>query len=134
MCGFLWKVMMLTVKRYGSTKTNDIKKTESFQSFEHLELLLKSNGKWARLIILYRPPPSVKNKLNVGACMADFTVLLEGLSISTGELVLMGDFNFHVENHENDQHAQQLLSLIDAFGLIQHVRQPTHLRGHTHDW
>ena len=30
---------------------------------------------------------------------------LMGLSISTGELVLMGDFNFHVENHENDQHA-----------------------------
>ena len=65
--------------------------------------------------------------------MADFTVLLEGLSISAGELVLMGDFNFHVENHENDQHAQQLLSLIGAFGLIQHVRQPTHLRGHTLD-
>ena len=65
--------------------------------------------------------------------MADFTVLLEGLSISTGELVLMGDFNFYVENHENDQHAQQLLSLIDAFGLIQHVRQPTHLHSHTRD-
>ena len=45
----------------------------------------------------------------------------------------MGDFNFHVENHENDQHAQQLLCLIDAFGLIQHVRQPTHLHGHTLD-
>ena len=66
--------------------------------------------------------------------MADFTVLLEGLSISTGQLVLMGDFNFHVENHENDQHAQQLLSIIDAFGLIQHVRQPTHFHGHTLDW
>ena len=31
--------------------------------------------------------------------MADFTVLLEGLFIPTGELVLMGDFNFLVENH-----------------------------------
>ena len=65
--------------------------------------------------------------------MADFTVLLQGLSIYTGELVLMGDFNFLVENHENYQHAQQLLSLIDAFCLIQHVRQPTHLHGHTLD-
>ena len=46
--------------------------------------------------------------------MSDFTVVLEGLSISTGELALMGDFNFHVENHGNDQHAQQLLSLLDA--------------------
>ena len=69
------------------------------------------------LIILYRPPTSVKNMLSVGAFMADFTVLLEGLSSFTSEHELTDDFNFHVENHENDQHAQQLLDLIDAFGV-----------------
>ena len=46
----------------------DIKRqqTKSFQSFEHLELLLDSNGKWARLIVLYRPPPSVKKQVKCG--------------------------------------------------------------------
>ena len=43
----------------------------------------------------------------------------------------MDDFNFHVENHENELHVQRLLSLIGAFGLIQCVRQPTDLQGRT---
>ena len=76
---------------------------------------------------------TVKNKFSVGAFMADFPVLLEGLSIFTGEHVLTDDLNSHAENHENDQHAQQLLDLIDAFRLIQHVLQPTHLQGQTLD-
>ena len=36
--------------------------TDHFISFEHMECLLKSHGNWIRVVILYRPPPSAKNK------------------------------------------------------------------------
>ena len=99
------------------------------QSFEYMECLLKSHGNWIRLIILYRPPPSAKNKFTVGTFMTEFTCLLEKLAIATGELVMFGDFNFHIDTCKPD--ALQFLNLLDNFGLKQHVMEKTHTCGHT---
>ena len=45
----------------------------------------------------------------------------------SGELVIAGDFNIHTDE------CSQLPSLIDSFGLVQHVSGSTHLKGHTLD-
>ena len=113
--------------------TLDIKlqSTTYFKSFEYIECLLKSDGSWIRMIVLYRPPPSTRNKLTVNMFFEDFTVLLENLSTSSGELVMIGDFNFHVETDKPD--AVKFLSILDTFGLKQHVQQPTHKHNHTLD-
>ena len=107
-------------------------KNHKFASFESMELLLKSRGKWIRTIIIYRPPPSAANKLNFPAFVEDFTTPMEELSIASGELLMFGDFNLHVDD-VCDQYANTFLDLISSFGLKQHVLGVTHDLGHTLD-
>ena len=102
-----------------------------FKSFEYMECLVKSNGKWIRIVIIYRPPPSPENKLTVSMFLSELSCLFERLTIATGELVVFGDFNFHVETDKPD--VLKFLSLLDSFCLKQHVSQPTHVHGHILD-
>ncbi len=51
--------------------------SEAFESFEYGELLLKSNSKWIRNIIVYRPPPSPDNHLTVRQFRNEFSSFLE---------------------------------------------------------
>ena len=47
-------------------------------------------------------------------------------------LLIVGDFNYHVED-TSDSEACSFNTLIDSFGLIQHVTDITHRSGHTLD-
>lgn len=44
----------------------------------------------------------------------------------------MGDFNIHVDSLKNSC-ATELLSILDNFGLSQHVTHSTHNKGHVLD-
>ena len=46
--------------------------------------------------------------------------------------LLMGDFNFHFENLENNN-SRKLHDIIDIFNLTQSVTEPTHNQGHLLD-
>ena len=46
--------------------------------------------------------------------------------------IITGYFNIHVDNNM-DSNAKELSALLDTFGLFQHVKGPTHTRGHTLD-
>ena len=48
------------------------------------------------------------------------------------DVVLLGDLNLHIDNPE-DPDADQLIITIEAFGLKQHIKFPTHQLGHTLD-
>ena len=47
-------------------------------------------------------------------------------------LLITGDFNIHAEKPEEPT-TTKFLSLLQSFGLIQHVTAPTHVAGHTLD-
>ena len=47
-------------------------------------------------------------------------------------LLITGDFNVHVDT-PNDPTAAKFLSILESFGLVQHVTVPTHVAGHTLD-
>lgn len=64
--------------------------------------------------------------------MPEFTTFLERLSVLPGEALIVGDFNFHVEDR-SDTSAIAFLDLLNAFNLVQHVSQSTHISGHTLD-
>ena len=49
-----------------------------------------------------------------------------------GNTLLMGDFNFHFENLENNN-SRKLHGIIDICNLIQSVTEPTHNQGHLLD-
>ena len=52
--------------------------------------------------------------------------------ISPGRLMILGDFNFHVED-PTDADANKFLDLITSFSLVQRVHGPTHEKGRTLD-
>ena len=47
------------------------------------------------------------------------------------ELLIVGDFNIHVDSSNNE--SQSFLDILNANGLIQHVKSSTHQKGHTLD-
>ena len=46
--------------------------------------------------------------------------------------ILIGDFNIHIDNM-TDGNAKEFSSLLHMLGLWQHVKEPTHFRGHILD-
>ena len=78
----------------------------------------------------YRPPPSKINGLNYKTFYAEIGNYIEQLVLTPGALVIAGDLNIHVDD-PCDKEAADFLSLIESFGLKQHVSDPTHRTGHT---
>ena len=79
---------------------------------------------WLRLLNI--PSPQIK------AFLEDFASLLEQLVSISGNLLIVGDFNFHLDDF-NDTDGTKLHNLLEFFNLKQHVAKPTHSRGHTLD-
>lgn len=102
------------------------------KSFEYMQVHLSSDTDHWKLIIIYRPPPSQKNKFTASQFFDEFTTLLSYQSLSAGKLLIAGDFNFHMDN-KNDIHSAQLNTILETTNLIQHVAMPTHHKGHILD-
>ena len=103
----------------------NIKITEQFKynSFEHIEVVFTSGSFAFRIVVIYRPPPSATNKFTEKMFVNEFQDYLEKLYSKSGKLVLVGDFNFHVENTET---CSQFLDIFHDFNLKQHINEPTH--------
>lgn len=60
---------------------------------------------------------------------SEFSILLEDLIASPHQLLLSGDFNFHVDDTSN-LNAMKFLDLITSADLRQDINGPTHHLGH----
>ena len=80
-----------------------------------------------RFVIIYRPPPS-----QIKAFLEDFASLPEQLVPISGNLLIAGDFNFHLDD-SNNTNATKIHNLLESFNLKQRVATPTHSRRHTLD-
>ena len=85
-----------------------------------------------RLSVIYRPPPSTKNKTTHKQFQAEFADYLGNIVTAPGMLLIVGDFNYHVED-TSDSEACSFTNLIESLGFIQHVADSTHRSGHTLD-
>ena len=103
-----------------------------FSSFECISVILEAGSFSFRFIVLYRVPPSTQNKIQKSSFLTDFGELIEQTSNLSGKLIILGDFNIHVDSCD-DAEGGQFSDLLDAFGLKQHVSGSTHVRGHTLD-
>ena len=101
--------------------------TTSFTTFEHIDLTLSHVSSHLRVIVIYRPPAT-----SFADFINDFASLLELVILSPGRLVILGDFNIHVD-HDQDKHRQKFLDTLDSFNLNQHVSEATHTSGHILD-
>ena len=68
----------------------------------------------------------------MGTFLADFCDYLETIVLSKEQLLIVGDFNFHVDVMD-DNDSVRLLDLLESFGLQQHVAHATHTHGHILD-
>ncbi len=117
------------------TKTNLKTKVlahSPFTSFEHMEASIATCKTHVHLLVIYHPPPSKNNGLSVGMFLTEFATFLESVIIAPGHLLIVGDFNPHVDD-PNDTSARKFFQILDANNLVQHIIVPTHVSGHTLD-
>ena len=72
--------------------------SKRFQTFEHQEYLLKFKAKSIRLIVLYRPP--TVDSHTVSDFCNEFGDYLSHVSAYPESLLILGDFNIHLDNAE----------------------------------
>lgn len=99
----------------------------NFSSFENVVALAEYPIRSIRFFIIYRPPSS-----QIKAFLEYFVSLLEQLVPISGNLLIVGAFNFHLDDSNNTD-AIKLHNPLESFNLKQHVATPTHSRGHTLD-
>ncbi len=102
------------------------------KSFELLDASLKFKESICRVIVLYRPPPSRKNKLTTNLFFDEFSQYMESTIITNEPILICGDFNLHIDVKDNPD-ALRFLDFLTSFNLKQHVTGSTHKCGHTLD-
>ena len=84
------------------------------------------------ILAIYRPPYSAKNKSTTSIFLDEFTDYLTEFLPANKNIIICGDFNFHVNDKENSD-AQILEDTLQACGLQNYVNFETHIRGNTLD-
>ena len=84
-----------------------------------------------RTVIVYRPPHSEDHQITTGVFFHEFAEYLESVVMSSDKLMIIGDFDFHMDvpTNPNNKHSRDL----DAMGLVEHVKQATHTHDHILD-
>ena len=116
----------LLYKRGFCTKTRMCQ--HSFRSFECMDVTF-INRKSIRALVEYRPP---ETGTVIDLFFEEFSSLLEEVVVCSEELLIIGDFNFHMDDTA-DRYAAQFGSLLELLNLKQHVAVPTHRSGHILD-
>ena len=83
-----------------------------------------------RLLVLgiYQPGSQASSSM----FFDELSSALEQVSLCRCPIVVTGNLNVHVDNH-NDPHALRLAQLLQSFFCVQHIDEQTHRDGHTLD-
>ena len=97
-------------------------KLTSTASFEHLCVRISSSSKSVIGLVVYRTvsAPSLFHK--------EFENTLGILATYNDEILILGDFNFHLEHSDNTD-AQTFLNILKSHGFDSSTNQPTHNQG-----
>ena len=102
------------------------------KTFQYAVWKVKTHGNTVTCIAIYRPPYSATNQETVTKFMEEFTVWLASISGSFSNMIVLGDFNIHL-NDENDNEAGIFVDTMIALGFNQHVSFPMHTAGNILD-
>ncbi|XP_072556731.1 uncharacterized protein [Paramormyrops kingsleyae] len=107
----------------------DIKLTplslSNFHSFEYTAFKLSGPSPLVTAVIYRSPKPDP-------SFLTDLTDFLTQLSAISSSILLLGDFNFHIDN-VNSKPAAEFMDLLQFFNITQYVNFPTHTHGHILD-
>lgn len=99
-----------------------------FSSFEYLNADVRSRHQVIQLVDVYRPPYSKKNRATTNVFLSEFRTFLKDILTRPGQLLMLGDFNFHWKLGSLD--TRKFSALLSSLGLKQHVRTSTYDRVH----
>jgi len=97
-------------------------------AFEVVAAYVHRAGFNAVVVVVYRPGSDNATQ----SLIDEFDSLLERLSTYSALVVIVGDFNIHVDD-TTDTGASKLRELLSTYGLLQHVWSATHRHSHTLD-
>ena len=104
----------------------------SFSSINFEHAILADKLRNILYVVVYRPPPSKENCLKTSEYLNDFDDFLTFINSFGSKILMLGDFNIHVDT-PNKWDAKRFLMSIETAGLYQHIHEPTHKDGHTLD-
>ena len=99
--------------------------SSKYTSFEFSYLTLISDKSKILLVCVYR-----KQEISCNIFCDELESFMEGVYHKGDSVICVGDFNVWVDV-DDDKDVRKLVTLINAFGLVQLVREPTHKSGHT---
>ena len=108
-------------------EVKSIRNEDKWSNFELLECSVTHRNVEFTIVVLYRPSPSKNNNF-----FEEFSSFVPKAADSPHELIITGDFNFHLDD-PNDSNSRTFLEILDEHSLSQHVVGATHVRGHTLD-
>ena len=81
---------------------------------------------------IYHPPPNAQDNATNNMFLDEITELMTALIPKYNNLIIMGDFNMHIDDITN---VENLIfsDTMEALGLSQQVRAPTHRQGNILD-
>ena len=112
-----------------SVKLCSTPSTLSSVNFEHCVITINNS---IQRIAIYRPPPSRVSKFKTSEFLEEFETFLDATSDTPHQVVLLSDFNLHIDIPDKSD-TRKFVDIITTAGFLQHVRGPTHILGHTLD-
>ena len=101
-------------------------------SFAVSEWLVNVGAMCFRVVVMYRPPYSAEHPVSTAVFIGEFADYLESVVMSSELLIISGDFNIHMDVSNNPD-TIRFRDFLDSMGLVQHVKRPTHEKGHILD-
>ena len=89
-------------------------------SFENMLIQFNTGSRCLNLVTLYRPPSNQKNKFTNTQFFEEFSTFLQDRVTSSGDLLIVGDLNFHLDK-KNDTATRKLTELLESFNILQYV-------------
>ena len=105
---------------------------DAYKTFEYIGITLKTAARNTFVFNIYRPPYSKNHRFTVKSFLRDFTTFVKKVVNLNGRVIILGDFNLHLED-EADSYVSQFNQLLTEYGLHQHVKTSTHKDGGTID-
>ena len=107
-------------------------KPSTFKSktFEHAVIL--DCTRCIQYVLVYRPPPSTGNKFKISDFLSEIEDFITECSMTPNRLLILGDFNLHLDIPEKWD-VRFFLTSLSALNLEQHVTEPTHKSEHILD-
>ena len=102
--------------------TSKKNKGPSYKSFEYLEVTFTSGNMQLRVVPIYRPPVSAKNKLSFSQFSYEFSDFPERIYASHNKIIMAGDFNIRFDLISNSE-TDRFIDILGSFDLYRALKE-----------